>query len=119
MFRATICVGQVNACMVFESSHLRSCVETATSLIEAAENTEVWRWVANSPLLEKLKNTLGSVNASTPAFLNDLLLANDVASVRTHQGKEQFVNTTTAMSSILDPLLLSLDQQCKKTAQMH
>ena len=71
---------------------------TRTSLIEAAENTEVWWWVANLPLLEKLKNTLGSVKASTPAFLNELMLANDVASVRKHQGKEQFANSTTAMS---------------------
>ena len=47
------------------------------------------------------------------------MMENDVASVRTHRGKEQFVNSMTAMSSILDPLLFSLDQQCKKTAQMH
>ena len=41
------------------------------------------------------------------------------ASVRKHQGKEQFVNFTTAMSSIFDPLLFSLDQQCQKIAQMQ
>ena len=38
---------------------LRTCAGTSTGLIEAAENTEVWRLVAKSPLLEKLKNALG------------------------------------------------------------
>ena len=38
-----------------------------------------------------------SVKARTPAFLNELMLANDVASVRKHQGKEHHAKSTTAM----------------------
>ena len=64
---------------------------TATSLIEAAENTEVWRSV---------------VKASTPAFVNELMLASDVASVRKQLCKEKVVNSTTAMSSIFGPVAL-------------
>ena len=70
-----------HACHVQVSQlHPRSCVETATSLIEATENTEVWPWVANTTLLEILVHTLGSVKVSTPAFLDELMLATDVAS---------------------------------------
>ena len=64
--------------------------------------------IANSPLLEKLKQTLGSVKASTPAFLNELMMPNGAASVRKHQGKEQF-------GEFHD----SVDQQCQKIVQMH
>ena len=62
-------------------------METSTSLIEAAENTGVLRWVAISLLLEKLKNMFGSVIASTPASLNELMLANDFASVRKYKAR--------------------------------
>ena len=36
-----------------------------TIVIEGAEASEVWRWVANSSFLEQSKNTLASVKAST------------------------------------------------------
>ena len=97
-------------------------METATSLIEAAENTEVWRVgreLASAREIEEHTQIGESEHGRLLEFLNELMLANDVTSVRKHQGKAQFVNSTTAMSSIVDPLLLSLEQQCIKIAQMH